>query len=126
MYRTLIFVPTVLSVVIIGFIWQLILNPLWGVSEGILKSIGLGALYKPWLGLEPSALLTLSLISVWQFVGIPMVQEASIIFSHYRGADIWYAPIPNFNSGGMAQHFDIAVARAAVRAIRGGSLEIDR
>ena len=42
--------PTVLSVVIIGFIWQLILNPLWGVSEGILKSIGLGALYQPWLG----------------------------------------------------------------------------
>src|SRR5512143_3518522 len=40
-YRTLIFMPTVLSVVIIGFIWQLILNPLWGVSEGILKSIGL-------------------------------------------------------------------------------------
>ncbi len=72
-YRTLIFMPTVLSVVIIGFIWQLILNPLWGVSEGILKSIGLGALYKPWLGLEPSALFTLSLISVWQFVGIPML-----------------------------------------------------
>jgi raffinose/stachyose/melibiose transport system permease protein len=72
-YRTLIFMPTVLSVVIIGFIWQLILNPLWGVSEGILKAIGLGALYKPWLGLEPSALLTLSLISVWQFVGIPML-----------------------------------------------------
>jgi raffinose/stachyose/melibiose transport system permease protein len=72
-YRTLIFMPTVLSVVIVGFIWQLILNPLWGVSEGILKTIGLGALYKPWLGLEPSALLTLSLISVWQFVGIPML-----------------------------------------------------
>jgi raffinose/stachyose/melibiose transport system permease protein len=72
-YRTLIFMPTVLSVVIIGFIWQLILNPLWGVSEGILKAIGLGALYKPWLGLEPTALLTLSLISVWQFVGIPML-----------------------------------------------------
>ena len=29
-YRTLIFLPTLLSVVIIGFIWQLILSPLWG------------------------------------------------------------------------------------------------
>ena len=31
-YRTLIFMPTMLSVVIIGFIWQLILSPLWGIS----------------------------------------------------------------------------------------------
>ena len=28
---------------------------------------------RPWLGLEESALVTLSLISVWQFVGIPMM-----------------------------------------------------
>ena len=72
-YRTLIFTPTVLSVVIIGFIWNLILSPLWGVTDGALKSLGLGYLYKPWLGLEGSSLTTLSLISVWQFVGIPMM-----------------------------------------------------
>ena len=35
-YRTLIFTPTLLSVVIIGFIWQLILNPLWGIAQGAL------------------------------------------------------------------------------------------
>ena len=72
-YRTLIFMPTILSVVIIGFIWNLILSPLWGVSEGLLKSIGLGAWFAPWLGLEGSALLTISLISVWQFIGIPLM-----------------------------------------------------
>ena len=72
-YRTLLFMPTVLSVVIIGFIWQLILNPLWGVSESILELVNLGALYRPWLGRSGSALITVSLISVWQFVGIPMI-----------------------------------------------------
>jgi raffinose/stachyose/melibiose transport system permease protein len=72
-YRTLLFTPTMLSVVIIGFIWQLILSPLWGISEGILSAVGLGHLFKPWLGLESTALITLSLISVWQFVGIPMM-----------------------------------------------------
>jgi raffinose/stachyose/melibiose transport system permease protein len=72
-YRTLIFTPTLLSVVIIGFIWQLILNPLWGIARGLLKVIGLGVLFKPWLGLPETALITLSLISVWQFVGIPMM-----------------------------------------------------
>ena len=72
-YRTLIFTPTLLSVVIVGFIWQLILSPLWGVSEGFLAALGLGALYQPWLGLESTALVTISLISVWQYVGIPMM-----------------------------------------------------
>lgn len=72
-YRTLIFLPTLLSVVIIGFIWQLILSPLWGVSEGLLEAIGLGHLFDAWLGNESSALITLALISVWQFVGIPLM-----------------------------------------------------
>ncbi len=72
-YRTLIFLPTMLSVVIVGFIWQLILSPLWGVSEGLLSAVGLGDWFAPWLGQEETALITLSLLSVWQFVGIPMI-----------------------------------------------------
>ena len=72
-FRTVIFLPTVLSVVIIGFIWQLILNPLWGVAESMLEAVGLGSWFGPWLGKPESALITVSLISVWQFVGIPMI-----------------------------------------------------
>lgn len=72
-YRTLIFMPTMLSVVVIGFSWQLILSPLWGVAKMFLQFFGLGFLFGPWLGEESTALLTISLISVWQFVGIPMI-----------------------------------------------------
>lgn len=72
-YRTLLFLPTMLSVVIIGFIWQLMLNPLWGIAEKILSAVGLGIFFGPWLGQEATALITISLISVWQFVGIPMM-----------------------------------------------------
>jgi raffinose/stachyose/melibiose transport system permease protein len=72
-YRTLIFLPTMLSVVIIGFIWQLMLNPLWGIAETIMRAIGLGQFFGPWLGQESTALAVISLISVWQFVGIPMM-----------------------------------------------------
>lgn len=72
-FRTVFFLPTMLSVVIIGFIWQLILSPLWGIAEGILGIVGLEDLFKPWLGLEGSALIALSFISVWQFIGIPMM-----------------------------------------------------
>ncbi|MFC6673224.1 carbohydrate ABC transporter permease [Marinobacterium aestuariivivens] len=72
-YRTLIFMPTMLSVVIIGFVWQLLLSPIWGISEEFMYSIGLGQYFDAWLGKESSALITLALISVWQFVGIPMM-----------------------------------------------------
>lgn len=72
-YRTLIFLPTVLSVVLIGFIWRLILSPIWGISKDFLGLFGLAHLNKPWLGLEETALITLSLVSVWQWVGIPML-----------------------------------------------------
>ncbi len=72
-YRTAIFVPTILSFVIVGFVWKLILSPIWGIAPGMLDFIGLKSLFAPWLGKEDYALTTLALISVWQFVGIPMM-----------------------------------------------------
>lgn len=72
-YRTAIFIPTVLSFVIVGFVWKLILSPIWGIAPGMLDMVGLKSLFQPWLGKEAYALTTLALISVWQFVGIPMM-----------------------------------------------------
>ena len=72
-YRTAIFVPTVLSFVIVGFVWKLILSPLWGISPYLLNLVGLKSLFVPVLGKEEYALTTLGLVSVWQFVGIPMM-----------------------------------------------------
>ncbi len=72
-YRTSIFLPTLLSFVIVGFIWKLILSPIWGVAPSLLDAIGLKSLFAPWLGKEAYALTTVALVSVWQFVGIPMM-----------------------------------------------------
>ncbi len=72
-YRTAIFIPTILSFVIVGFAWKLILSPIWGIAPGMLDAVGLKALFAPWLGKEEYALTTLALVSVWQFVGIPMM-----------------------------------------------------
>ena len=38
-------------------------------------------------------------------VSIPYVREASVAMSGYKGVDIWFAPIPLSDYGGMAQHF---------------------
>ncbi|HTV69721.1 MAG TPA: sugar ABC transporter permease [Rhizobiaceae bacterium] len=72
-YRTAIFIPTILSFVIVGFVWKLILSPIWGVAPNLLDLVGLKSLFAPWLGKEEYALTTLGLISVWQFIGIPMM-----------------------------------------------------
>ena len=97
-YRTVFFMPTVLSVVIIGFIWQLILSPLWGITEGFMESLGIGDLFQPWLGLESTALNTISLISVWQFIGIPLllfyaalisIPDELIEAAYVDGANSW-------------------------------------
>ena len=73
LYRSAIFVPTILSFVIVGFAWKLILSPIWGIAPEMLDAVGLKSLFAPWLGKEQYALTTLALISVWQFVGIPMM-----------------------------------------------------
>lgn len=72
-YRTAIFIPTILSFVIVGFAWKLILSPIWGIAPDMLDAVGLKFLFAPWLGKEEYALTTVALISVWQFVGIPMM-----------------------------------------------------
>lgn len=72
-YRTAIFLPTLLSFVIVGFIWKLILSPIWGVAPYLLDTVGLRSLFGPWLGKPDTALIAVSLISVWQYIGIPMM-----------------------------------------------------
>ena len=68
-YRTLLFIPTTLSVVIVGFIWRLIIHPLWGIVD------------YPLLGEAATALPTITLMSVWQYLGIPMVFLYSALIS---------------------------------------------
>ena len=60
-YRTILFIPSTLSVVIVGFIWRLIISPLWGIID------------YPLLGEKATALPTITLMSVWQYLGIPLV-----------------------------------------------------
>lgn len=97
-YRTLIFLPTLLSVVIIGFVWQLMLSPLWGLGERMMGWVGLRDAFQPFLGQEETALLTLALISVWQYVGMPMmlvyaaliaVPDDIVEAAHVEGASAW-------------------------------------
>jgi raffinose/stachyose/melibiose transport system permease protein len=80
-YRAALFMPAMLSFVIVGFAWKLILSPLWGVAPGLLDAVGLKSLFAPYLGREQYALTTLGFISVWQWLGVPMLLSYAAMLS---------------------------------------------
>jgi len=72
-YRAIFFMPVTLSLVIVGFLWQLFLNPVWGIVNKSLALIGLGALARPWLGDTHTALVSIVLVNAWRWVGFPTI-----------------------------------------------------
>ena len=68
-YQTLIFIPTTFAVLVTGYLWRLLLNPIW--SRDLWTAVGLPGLIRPWIGMESTALTAVSLVSSWQWIGIP-------------------------------------------------------
>jgi raffinose/stachyose/melibiose transport system permease protein len=68
-FRTIIFGPLVLSIVAVGILWQLILDPLVGLANAIVKTIGLTPPQLGWLGDPSIAIYVIMGISFWQYIG---------------------------------------------------------
>ncbi len=73
MFKTLFFIPVVLMTVAVGFIWNNILSPSFGLLEPFMSAIGLQDLYFPPLADPTLALLTLILTESWRVVGIQVM-----------------------------------------------------
>jgi len=71
--RTIFFAPSTVSVIIVGFLWTLIYNPIWGPLNNILGAIGLDKLQMAWLGSKTTALTAIAVANAWQYTGIPMM-----------------------------------------------------
>ncbi|GGN33157.1 ABC-type sugar transport system permease subunit [Actinoplanes campanulatus] len=70
--RILIFVPYVISEVIVGTAWSLMLQTNGAVND-VLRSIGLGWLAEDWLANPELALWTLMLILTWKYIGFAVI-----------------------------------------------------
>ncbi|MGF9694225.1 sugar ABC transporter permease [Rhizobium sp. 0TCS1.26] len=70
-HRIAVFLPVVLSTVIVGLLWKLFLHPLFGVVNISLRSVGLGFLAQPWLGQDSTALTAIVVANAWHMVGFP-------------------------------------------------------
>lgn len=73
LFKVAYFLPRLLSVVVVGFLWKLILNPNTGVLNVLLKKIGLGHWANPWLGDPDTALIAVILVNCWFAIGFFML-----------------------------------------------------
>ncbi len=72
-FRTVTFLPVIFSLVIVGYMWQVMLDPYYGPINMILGDIGQPSWAKAWLGDTATALPTLVFINLWRWVGFPAI-----------------------------------------------------
>ncbi|MBX0300724.1 sugar ABC transporter permease [Cryobacterium sp. 1639] len=70
--RVLIFVPYVISEVVVGTGWSLMLQSN-GAVNGMLEKLGLGAFTQDWLSNPDIAIWTLMVIITWKYVGFAVI-----------------------------------------------------
>ncbi|ARA98333.1 carbohydrate ABC transporter permease [Geobacillus thermodenitrificans] len=73
LFRTIGFLPVVLSTVVISITWNLVYNSKYGLINEFLRSIGLDFLTQNWLGDPDLALYSVLVVIVWQFVGLYLI-----------------------------------------------------
>jgi ABC-type sugar transport system permease subunit len=72
-FRTIYFIPQVLSTVVVALIWNWIYNPNFGALNRLLDTLGLDALQQGWLGEANLAFPSLFIAWSWIYYGFAMV-----------------------------------------------------
>ena len=69
LYKAVLFLPNIVSMVVVGFIWRTIYNPATGPLAYLLNQIGQGHLVQDWLGQKQTVMPALSVSIIWYAVG---------------------------------------------------------
>jgi raffinose/stachyose/melibiose transport system permease protein len=77
--QTAYILPHLVSPIVAGYLWSLMLNPQFGVVNAALRGVGLGALAQPWRGDPHLALPVAIVVNAWQWVGFPMLLFAAAL-----------------------------------------------
>jgi raffinose/stachyose/melibiose transport system permease protein len=64
-FRTIFFLPFILPLVVVGLVWQWIYNPLFGIINTALDSVGLEGLSRGWLADPHTALYAVLIAAIW-------------------------------------------------------------
>lgn len=129
-FRAGFYLPSVLSLAVVGVLWSKIYDPMMGPINVFLKSIGLESLAKNWLGEPLFVIPALVIASTWAFYGLYLILFLaglqSIDYSLYEAADIdgagpiskfWNITIPS-----LRNTLNVVISMVIIHALKGFAL----
>ena len=106
-FRTVLFMPVVMSFVVVGLLWGWIFNFQFGLHNNLLVAVGLDSWRTDWLGDSHLALFSLIGVDVWKWYGFhmviylaglqaipPVLYEAAIIDGASAWQQFWRLTLP--------------------------------
>lgn len=72
-FRTVYFIPVVISSMVIGQLWMKIFNSDYGLLNNFIRSLGFTEFYHSWLTNPDTAFLSTVVPAVWQYIGYHML-----------------------------------------------------
>jgi raffinose/stachyose/melibiose transport system permease protein len=73
LFQTLYTMPYLVSPLVIGYLWSLLLSPLFGSVNALLRAVGLDSWALPWLGDPKTAIWAIVFVNSWQWIGFPVL-----------------------------------------------------
>ena len=73
LFLSVYFMPVLISTVVIGQLWLKIYNPDYGILNVFLRAVGLESWTRIWLGTKQTALGSVLVPTLWQYVGYHML-----------------------------------------------------
>ena len=129
-FRAGFYLPSVLSLAVVGVLWTKIYDPMMGPINVFLKSVGLESLAKNWLGEPLFVIPALVIASTWAFYGLYLILFLaglqSIDYSLYEAADIdgagpiskfWNITIPS-----LRNTLNVVISMVIIHALKGFAL----
>jgi raffinose/stachyose/melibiose transport system permease protein len=100
-FRTIYFMPVMLSPVVVGIIWGWVYNPIYGMLNKILDAVGLGALSRGWLGDPNLALYMVLITAIWSYFGFCLV----VLMAGMQNVDTELYDAANIDGANSLQQF---------------------
>jgi len=114
--RTMLFMPSIISMVITGALWRMIFDPNLGTLNNLLASVGLASLQQNWLGDKYIVLYALLVVMIWASIGLYVI----IFYAGLQGVDLNLyeaATIDGANAFQQLIHISIPMMRPVILVV---------